>query len=178
MAMDSICRSSLVDCNKGLTDSVWHQCFAIALPSSFQPLDLDYGGWSILLVAAWRCMSTVTFRSASQTPVQLGATTVSRKKSLFRVAGWQLEASFGGRFLVTFFLGFRKDCVAHTPVGLFILSGSDLCIVLRWAMEHRCFDLYAMLYLVSEFPLQQVLGPHLPRWIRISYIYPSIYIYR
>lgn len=113
MAMDSICRSSLVDCNKGLTDRVWHQCFAIALPSSFQPLDLDYGGWSILLVAAWRCMSTVTFRSASQTPVQLGATTVSRKKRLFRVAGWQLEASFGGRFLVTFF-GFQERlCCAH-----------------------------------------------------------------
>jgi len=61
-------------------------------------------------------MSTVTFRSASQTPVQLGATTVSRKR-LFRVAAFRWP-----------FFGFRKDSVAHTPVGLFILSGSDLCI--------------------------------------------------
>ena len=39
----------------------------------------------------------------------------------------QKKAVPGGSFPVAFF-GFRKDSVAHTPVGLFILSGSDLCI--------------------------------------------------
>ena len=64
------------------------------------------------------------------TPVQLGATTVSRKK-----------AFPGGSFPVAFFFGFRKDSVAHSPVGLFILSGSDLCIaVVSECLGEPCFQ--------------------------------------
>ena len=69
-------------------------------------------------MAASRCMSTVTFRSASQTRDSraVGSHHLQQKK-----------AFPGGSFPVAFF-GFRKDSVAHSPVGLFILSGSDLCI--------------------------------------------------